>query len=333
MSELAHMQVSDLASVDGLKLLAQVDGSGQKVLDWAAENQAHVERLLQENGALLVRGLSIPSSRQFGRLLETLFGEPLIEYAYRSTPRTELRGHVYTATEYHHDQTIPQHNENAYSNRWPMRIGFLCTNPPEGGGETPISASAEIRARLPKEIVAEFEAKGVKYVRNYSQIDLPWSEVFQTEDREAVEAYCTENRITCEWLEDDALRTTQVNPAVARHPITGEVLWFNQAHLFHVTNLDEEVRESMLAIMPEDRLPKNTYFGDGTPIDPDYLTVIRDFYQQTRIVFPWQRHDLMLLDNMSFTHGRNPFVGSRQVLVGMTRAAEHSPQAIQAIHH
>jgi len=324
MKDLTTTQTENLESVSGMKLLLNVDTQGQKVLDWASENHAQLERLLQANGALLIRGLKILSSKQFGQVLAAIFGEDLIDYSYRSTPRTELRGKVYTATEYHKDQTIPQHNENAYSNRWPMRIGFFCTQPSDTGGCTPISDSRKLYTSLPKELVEKFEARKIMYVRNYSDIDLPWSEVFQTDDRSVVEAFCNANGIKYEWFEDNALRTTQVNPAVAMHPSINEKIWFNQAHLFHITNLDPEIRNSLLEIMPEDRLPKNTYYGDGSPIEESYLDLIRTLYEETKISFPWQRGDLMLLDNMLYTHGREPFTGNRQVLVGMARPNEHA---------
>ncbi|MFK8017901.1 MAG: TauD/TfdA family dioxygenase [Gammaproteobacteria bacterium] len=323
MNNLAEATCDDLEMVGDVPLLMHVDATGQKVLDWAKQNQPDVERLVRENGALLLRGLNIMSSRQFGQLLSSLFDSELIEYSYRSTPRTELRGRVYTATEYHSDQVIPQHNENAYSNRWPMRIGFLCTHPAETGGATPISDSRVVRDRLPDKIRQKFEDKGVMYVRNYSDIDLPWTGGFQTEERSDVEAVCSANDITFERLDDNALRTTQVNPAVATHPDTNMPIWFNQAHLFHVTNLDPDTRASMLNIMSEDRLPKNTYYGDGSPIEPEHLDAIRALYQDTKIAFEWQRNDLMLLDNMMFTHGREAYTGSRQVLVGMARPNGH----------
>jgi hypothetical protein len=47
------------------------------------------------------------------------------------------------------------------------------------------------------------------------------------------------------------------------------------------------------------------------------LDLIRSAYEQTKIKFPWQKNDVLLLDNMLFSHGREPYTGARKVLVGM----------------
>lgn len=319
MGAMAGIGCDDLEEIQGTRMLLRVDGQGMKATEWAEENREDVERLLKRNGALLIRGLKFVGSQQFGVVLKTLFGEDLLQYTYRSTPRTELRGNVYTATEYHPDQTIPQHNENAYSNRWAMRIGFLCTVPSETGGATPICDSRLIHRMMPDRIRDRFDANGVLYVRNYTDIDIPWTEVFQTEDRDAVEEFCADNGMTCEWIGERHLRTRQINQATAVHPDTGERVWFNQAHLFHVTNLPLEIRESLLSSMSERELPRNTYYGDGAPIESETLDLVRGLYDRHQIRFEWQRNDLMLLDNMLYSHGREPFSGNRQVLVGMAR--------------
>jgi alpha-ketoglutarate-dependent taurine dioxygenase len=316
----ASTTVDTLGEIGGMKLLLNVDMSGERLSGWCDKNAEHIQRLLGENGALVLRGLKIHSSKQFGTMLESLFGSPLLEYNYRSTPRTGLKGNVYTATEYSNVEVIPQHNENAYSRSWPNRIGFLCMLPSETGGATPISDSRYICRHLPADLLKKFEDKGVMYVRNYSNIDLPWSEVFQTEDRADVEKYCADNEMKCEWLGENDLRTTQVNPAVSNHPQSGEKLWFNQAHLFHVSSLDPEVRETMINTFGEANLPRNTYFGDGTAIDTADLEVIRALYVDSQVRFDWQKHDVLLLDNMLFTHGRESYTGERKVLTGMAVA-------------
>lgn len=299
------------------KILTRIENDHLSPIEWAIKNKDEIDSVLSTQGAMLIRGLKFSGSEEFGSVLENLFGEELINYTYRSTPRTQVdRSNVYTASEYHPSETIPQHNENSYSNSWPMRIGFLCMTPAGKNGNTPISDSRIAYHEIPRDIRDEFEQKKVMYVRNYSDIDLPWTEVFQTTHKKEVEKYCRDNNIEFEWT-DTGLRTKQVNQASILHPTTKEKLWFNQAHLFNVSNLDEEVQENLLEMVGEENLPRNTYFGDGTPMDVEALSIIREVYERTKFSFQWLQHDLLLLDNMLYTHGREPFEGDRQVLVGM----------------
>jgi alpha-ketoglutarate-dependent taurine dioxygenase len=94
-------------------------------------------------------------------------------------------------------------------------------------------------------------------------------------------------------------------------------VWFNQAHLFHISSLEPDVRESLLLSFREEDLPRNAYYGDGSRIEDDVLDEIRDVYQQEKVVFAWQEGDILMLDNMLMAHGRTPFIGQRKVLVGM----------------
>lgn len=315
------MNIKDIELLSGIKMLYNVENKSISPSDWADENKQKVKSFLQKNGALLIRGFNNLEEDDFGAMLTQLFGEELVDYKYRSTPRTELKSKVYTASEYHHTEWIPQHNENAYSNVWPSRIGFLCKIKAEKMGNTPISDSRVAYNEIPIEIRDEFERKNVMYVRNYSDIDLPWTEVFQTKKKDEVEAYCKVNNIQFEWT-PNGLRTKQVNSASIIHPILKDKLWFNQAHLFHVSNLDNDLRESLIELLGEENLPRNAYYGDGTPIDIEVLNIIREIYKKTKVSFDWKENDLLLLDNMLYTHGREPYEGARKVLVGM--AAKYS---------
>jgi hypothetical protein len=75
---------------------------------------------------------------------------------------------------------------------------------------------------------------------------------FQSEDKKEVEAYCQQHEITCEWKGKDSLRTQQVCHALAIHPRTGQEIWFNQAHMFHVSGLDEKTRQILLHLCAEE---------------------------------------------------------------------------------
>jgi alpha-ketoglutarate-dependent taurine dioxygenase len=290
-------------------------------VEWAAANAGWIEDVLNTRGALLVRGMAIGGSKTLGQVLESAFGAELVDYDYRSTPRTRLRGNVYTSTEYHPAETIPLHNEHAYANQWPMRIGFYSDIVAREGGVTPIADSRRVYRMLRPALVEDFERRGVLYVRHYSDIDLQWTEVFQTDRRDEVEHYCAENDIAFEWTAD-GLGTRQVAAATATHPVSGEKVWFNQAHLFHISGHSPATQEDLLRIFGEGRLPRNVYHVDGSAIDPVALHEVRAAYEACKISFAWQQGDLLLLDNMLFSHGREPFVGDRRVLVGMARPCQ-----------
>jgi len=288
---------------------------------WASARKEQLDALLAEHGALLLRGFAPVTPAEFEDLIEAVHG-PLMEYSYRSTPRSEVSGRIYTSTEYPPDQIIPLHNEMSYARTWPLRIWFCCIQPADRGGETPLADSHRVWQRISPGVRAEFEEKQVMYVRNYGpHLDVPWQQVFQTSDRADVQAFCEAAGIEHEWIGQDGLRTRQVCQAVAAHPVTGTPLWFNQAHLFHVSSLDEAARQSLLAVCKPEELPRNAFFGDGSEIPAEALDEVREAYRAEQVLLPWQRGDIVLADNMRVAHGRMPFAGARKVIVGMAGAS------------
>jgi alpha-ketoglutarate-dependent taurine dioxygenase len=203
-----------------------------------------------------------------------------------------------------------------------MMIGFFCVQPAAEGGETPIADSRRVFEQIDPAIREEFIRKQVMYVRNYDDaLDLSWREVFQTDSRAEVEQYCLKAGMNIEWNGDRQLRTSQVCQAVTEHPVTGEMVWFNQAHLFHVSSLEQDVRNSLQATGGNE--PRNAFFGDGSDIDEAALDHIRAVYDKERVTFPWHRGDVLILDNILTAHGRKPYRGPRQIVVGMGRLIEN----------
>jgi alpha-ketoglutarate-dependent taurine dioxygenase len=97
------------------------------------------------------------------------------------------------------------------------------------------------------------------------------------------------------------------------------MVWFNHATFFHVSTLQPNVRDAMTELFKEEDLPSNTYYGDGSEIEPETLEALRDAYRAETVSFPWREGDVMLLDNMMVAHGRAPYAGERKVLVGMAQ--------------
>lgn len=311
----AYLQPENL-----LPLVVQPTVEKLNLAGWVQNNRSSIETQLWKHGGILFRGFEVGGVNGFEQFIQTLAGD-LLEYSFRSTPRSQVSGNIYTSTEYPAEQFIPLHNEMAYSRNWPLKIAFFCVKKAEQGGETPIADSRKVFNRLDSKIKEKFAQKKVMYVRNYGGgVDLPWQNVFNTNSKIEVENYCQKVGIELEWKSGDCLRTRQICQAVAGHPQTQEMVWFNQAHLFHISNLEPVVRKELLTSFQQEDLPRNAYYGDGSPIEDSILEEIRHCYQQETIVFPWEEGDILLLDNMLAAHGRTPFSGSRRVVVGMAEA-------------
>lgn len=287
---------------------------------WLRHNYQTVNQLLDRVGAVLLRGFDISAEIHFQNVVDIMCDNP-INYIYRSTPRTELGRGIYTATEYPPGLPIPLHNENSYQRDWPMVIMFCCLRPADSGaGQTPLGDSVKITSRINPNILNLFREKRVAYIRNYhDDIDLPWQTVFQTESKEEVDRYCRAHDITATWMPNGTLRTRQVCHAFATHPTLGQSIWFNQAHLFHPSALDEKTRSLLSEMFSEEEFPRNVTFGDGSRIDESMLSDIRSAFEEEKVMFSWSKGDILILDNMRVAHGRSPYRGPRRVLTAMGR--------------
>ena len=290
---------------------------GIHLVDWARTHREYLEVQLLKHGGLLFRGFRWDVGTQFPLFISAVSHEPL-RYRDQATPRTELGGGIYTSTDYPADQSIELHNENSYAHLWPAKIFFCCAVAAQRGGETPIADCRRVFARIKPEIREGFIQKQVMYTRNFGDgLGISWQTAFQTSDKSEMEAYCHSAGISFEWKGDNRLRTWQIRPATLKHPQTGEDIWFNQATAFHISTLDAGIREALLAELSEEEVPKNVFYGDGTPIKDQILDEIRAAYLQETVCFPWQEGDILMLDNRLVAHGRSPFVGPRKIVVGM----------------
>ena len=300
-----------------LPLLAEPAAPGVALAPWAAANRKSIEQKLERHGGILFRGFNLQGAEDLDTFIRAVSGESL-EYRERSSPRTAVKGNIYTSTDYPANQPIFLHNENSYQQEWPLKIFFFCRQAPGAGGETPIADCRKVMARIAPEIRDRFASRQWMYVRNFGDgFGLAWQTVFQTTDKEAIERHCADKGIATEWKAGNRLRTRAVRRALARHPRTGELVWFNHATFFHVSTLEPAVRQALLAEFGESELPANTYYGDGASIEPEVMDHLREAYRSETVSFPWQQGDLLMLDNMLVAHGRSPYSGSRQILVGM----------------
>jgi hypothetical protein len=288
------------------------------LIEWLKENKLSIETCLHKSGGILFREFGLYSVSEFNKVVQSICPN-LLDYVYRSTPRTKLGGKIYTATEYPSDRVIPMHNENSYSKNWPEKIFFFSIIVAYEGGETPIADSRKVYNKIDKTVREKFEKKGVLYVRNYTRgIDLSWQEVFQTENKDEVNEFCKNHGIETIWNnQGPELTTKQICQPTYVHPITKDSVWFNQAHLFHSSALEDRDRLSLIQELGEENLPRNTFYGDGKPIELHVLEHIRNIYEEEKIKFKWQKGDILMLDNVLTAHGRETFKGERKIAVAM----------------
>lgn len=312
------VRITSLGGGETFPLVIEPEIDNLNLANWAGPNRELVETHLLKHGAILFRGFKLPTVAHFEDFVKAI-STTLLDYRERSSPRSEISKGVYTSTDHPADQFIHFHNEQSYTQSWPMKLWFFCVQPATEGGATPIADGRRVLQLLDAQTRERFSRKRVMYVRNYGEgLGLSWQTAFQTANKLEVENYCRKAAMDCTWKENDGLRTRQVFDPLVVHPRTNEAVWFEHTAFFHVSSLDPAVRAALLEEFAEEDLPFNTYYGDGSPIEPAALEQVRDAYRQTAVSFPWQEQDVLLIDNVLTSHGREPFAGPRKIVVAMT---------------
>jgi alpha-ketoglutarate-dependent taurine dioxygenase len=294
-----------------------IESDGTAITELIEHRRAAIRAALAEHGGVLFRGFDVGGVDGFDQVVRTLSGSPLT-YTERSSPRSTIKGQVYTSTDYPADEEIFLHNENSYQAGWPLTLYFYCIQPPTTLGATPLADVRQVYEEIDPAVRDEFARRRWMLVRHFhADFGTPWQHVFNTVDRDEVARYCAANGIEIEWRGSDGLRTTSVRDAIHYRPGTDPPRWFNHATFFHVTTLAKDLQEALLAMFGADELPTNTYYGDGGPIPAEVMDHLRAAYRAATVRFDYRQDDVLVVDNMTAAHGREPFTGARKIAVAM----------------
>jgi len=285
--------------------------------EWLKSNKPMVQDYLHRYGAILFRNFNMDIANSFREVVNA-YGNEVMEYTLGAARRTKVVDNIYLSTHHPAAEDLEMHNEMSYASDWPIQILLYCDAPSPTGGETPLCDGRRLWEMLKPETRARFEEKQVMYVRRLGGIfgGLTWQKVFQTEDRAVAEQKCRESNMTYEWLDGDVLVMRWVKPATMRHPATGDVAWFNHAFFFNSIMLNPEIRTTLKV---ED-MPFYSYYGDGTEIEEEVLEELSVAFKATKSAFRWEKGDMLLVDNILLSHGRNAYTGDRKVLVAMFKS-------------
>lgn len=333
-------------SLDGTPAaLHATDPDVNRFAAWAREHHAELRAAVVKHGALHVRGLDAGEPHRFETVVRALEDDLKRDYLGTS-PRDAVTDYVFHASELPGHFPIPQHIEMTFTKSPPTSIFFGCTIAPGRFGETPMCDFRKVARDLDARVAARFRTRGLKLVRNYGPPGVqnrdpwqlkPWADMFGTTDRAAVEARCATEGFEPTWLPDGGLRLTSFHSAFRQHAETGEEVWFNHLQVFHlssaaseyrrITRLRPSVRNAGLFVFataatavkrrtrgPDEHAMHMTH-ADGGEIDPADVEHVRDTIWRHTVRVPWQKGDVVWIDNRSTSHGRMPYQGPREVIV------------------
>jgi alpha-ketoglutarate-dependent taurine dioxygenase len=290
---------------------------GDEARAWAAHHRDELRAVVAEHGAVLIRGLGLRDATAAGAVIGALTNELMAEQETFAARQTYPDG-VYWSSTWPENQPMCMHHEQSYRIEFPGLMLFACSTAPTSGGATAVADSTRVLEALPQDLVARFEREGWVLTRAYNEeIGGSYADVFGTEDRSVVEAYCRANAIEYEWQPDGELRTRQRRSAIVRHPVSGQRCWFNQIAFLNEWTMSPEAHEYLVDVYGADGLPFNTRFGNGDPIGADIVELINQVYEAHTASEPWQSGDLLIVDNIRSAHSREPFEGEREVFVGL----------------
>ncbi len=285
---------------------------------WVTHHREELRDSLYRHGALLLRS---PAPTDFAALVSA-FTDSQVDYRGGAAIRSRVNSDTYTASEYPEDLEIRLHSEFCYSYDWPMLLFFHCQVAPADRGQTPLVDNRKVLAQMPEDIRRQFAERRLTYVRGYGY-NRTWQRSYETESRAEVEDLCAVEGRRCEWIGEDQLRTYETRAALARHPFTSEEVWFNYAHGFHISRMDDGIREALSTSADdtdEQMWPNNVFWGDGTAIDAAVIQAANEVVQRNAVQFDWQVGDTLIVDNMLCGHGRRPYSGPRRILLKMAES-------------
>jgi alpha-ketoglutarate-dependent taurine dioxygenase len=324
-----------------------------ELLDWFKENSTWREEQLHRAGAVLFRGFSaLRTAEDFSEVAQRMAPE-ILDYAGGTTPRSAVTGKIVTSTDAPRHVVIGLHQEMSYlapsaafPDPTPDKVMFFCETAPGGGGQTPIADMRAVYRKLPRELIERFVSRGglvlhrkLPTEKRYG-FEVTWSTAFGTSDRAEMEGIAKQNGWSMTWADDGGLLITHgASPVVLNHRVTGEKIWFNQAHLLHKSvapwtaawlgpSLTQRLRARVLRPFISDRFYYHCTHADGSEIALSDLDSIRRVIAEEMVMFDWQRGDVLLIDNKLVAHGRQPYEPPRKIFAALLADVPRKPRPV-----
>jgi alpha-ketoglutarate-dependent taurine dioxygenase len=320
--------------------------SPSAIVDWISENQREWRRDLEVYGAILLRGFPLQNATDFQSVLYAT-KEKLGSFYLGTSPRDKVVEHVFTASELPPHYPIMQHAEMSFLDNPPKLLFFFAEKVSSFGGETPLTDLRVIYKNMNPETIQKIQKYGINYRRRYdgpsnkSRFSLwktkRWDEMFGTTDLQKINEIAKKNRFTLDWQGGESLLITNDQKGFRKHDLTGVTAWHNHIQTFHVDSAVHEVWNifkkqktfrslgvavllSILTLIKKLNGPAaydvHVTYGNGDEFESKEIKELCQLFWSNLVAYPWQKGDLLLIDNFAVSHGRLPFKGERRILVG-----------------
>lgn len=301
------------------------------VARWFDDHHEALQALLPRHGAILLRGFAIPDTAAFNTLVDRYDTDPN-GYAGGMASRGQIAGKVFEASRLPADQHLIMHQEMGYLPNYPRQIIFYCAAAAVTGGATTLVDIRRFAAALPPRLLDAIRDKGVLYRRAFrcpekgdaNDIRRPWTEVMQVASRDEAERTAADIGCEARWHDDGSLSLEYRASGFARHAVDDEEVWFAQVPSMHVNrtrlshNYSEAAIDRLFEQFPVGRpRPVEILYGDGSAIPDELVTPLYSMINRIAVNIPYRDNDMLMVDNLYTAHGRQPFIGKRDVQVAL----------------
>eukprot|EP01025_Chloroclados_australasicus_P064638 TRINITY_DN865_c0_g1_i1.p1 TRINITY_DN865_c0_g1~~TRINITY_DN865_c0_g1_i1.p1 ORF type:complete len:376 (+),score=26.48 TRINITY_DN865_c0_g1_i1:163-1290(+) len=285
--------------------------------DWSHPVYEILQHELSNAGGVLLRGLPLLDIDSYTQFFEEFLRIApkeewsIVEYEPFGGPRPKIGKYDKPAGTH----GLLHHSDMCYNPSFPKYISAYCLQDAKVGGETIILRNDELVQALPNEMVNLVRQLGVSQTRKYGDMtDSNWNQRTDTfmswqercrlqpgESREAAEKFWLDLGFSSDdikWDKDESLIISNNTPGIIKDG-RGVEYWFNLLISYNVAEDD-------IALDPE-HLGTFSVLGNGDPLEPEFLSVLKQKAMECSYGFQMVPGDWLILDNIQFAHARQMY--------------------------
>lgn len=259
-----------------------------------ALDSAQVRELLETYGAILFRGYDIDVD---------IFRQMTASYCFNSVFNNSPGRRVIDKE--HNIQTVnlgaeafPLHPELSREPWKPDVAWFACMTPPGTGGETTLCDGVEIVRRLSAGTRSGFAAERLRYVQPVTADECQYW--FGSESPSAAALANPPANCPFEFSRQNSVLVRAFTRPALHRPMFSDELAFGNFLFFARYGLNNKTFPTL---------------ADGAPVPDEWVAQAKSVSDTLTVPVHWQRHDLVMLDNTRFMHGRNKIENIEERLI------------------